>query len=66
MKPAHQLTAIIQREDDGFAALFPELDVASKGASVEEARANLIEALTRSLKRLPHPRSRDALTPKCS
>ncbi|SPE28342.1 conserved hypothetical protein [Candidatus Sulfopaludibacter sp. SbA6] len=27
-------------------ALCPELDIASEGASIEEARANLIEALT--------------------
>ena len=40
-----QLTAIIEREDDGFVALCPEFDVASEGASIEEARANLIEAL---------------------
>ena len=46
MKPAHRLTAIIEREDDGFVALCPELDVASQGASIEEARVNLIEALT--------------------
>ena len=46
MKAAHVLTAIIEREGDGFVALCPELDVASEGASIEEARANLIEALT--------------------
>ena len=46
MKPAQRMTAIIEREDDGFVALCPELDIASQGASVEEARANLIEALT--------------------
>ncbi len=46
MKQAHRLTAIIEREDDGFVALCPELDVASQGASIEEARTNLIEALT--------------------
>jgi predicted RNase H-like HicB family nuclease len=39
------MTAIIEREDDGFVALCPELDVASQGASVEEARVNLIEAI---------------------
>ena len=39
------MTAIIEREDDGFVALCPELDIASQGASVEQARANLIEAL---------------------
>jgi predicted RNase H-like HicB family nuclease len=42
------MTAMIQREDDGLVALYPELDVASQGDSVEEARANLIEALTLS------------------
>lgn len=46
MQPARQLTAIIEREDDGFVALCPELDIASEGASIEEARNNLIEALT--------------------
>src|ERR1017187_3907846 len=46
MKPAQRLTAIIEREDDGFVALCPELDIASEGASIEEARTNLIEALT--------------------
>ena len=39
-----QLTAIIEREDDGFVVLCPELDIASEGASIEEARTNLLEA----------------------
>jgi predicted RNase H-like HicB family nuclease len=42
---SRRLTAIIEREDDGFYALCPELDIASQGASIEEARTNLIEAL---------------------
>jgi predicted RNase H-like HicB family nuclease len=46
MPPSRRLTAIIEREGDGYAALCPELDVASQGDSLEEARANLIEALT--------------------
>jgi predicted RNase H-like HicB family nuclease len=46
MKPAHRLTAIIEREDAAFVALCPEFDIASQGASIEEARTNLIEALT--------------------
>lgn len=46
MKRQLRMTAIIQREDDGFVSLCPELDIASQGSSVEEARANLIEALT--------------------
>ena len=39
------MAPIIVREDDGFVALCPELDIASQGGSIEEARANLIEAL---------------------
>jgi predicted RNase H-like HicB family nuclease len=46
MKAAQRLTAIVGREDDGFVALCPEFDIASEGASIEEARSNLIEALT--------------------
>jgi predicted RNase H-like HicB family nuclease len=46
MKPAQRLTAIIEREDNGFVALCPEFDIASEGATIEEARTNLIEALT--------------------
>ena len=40
-----QLTAIIEREDDGDVALCPEVDVASQGNTVEEARDNLHAAL---------------------
>ena len=46
MQSPQRLTAIIEREDDAFVALCPEFDVASQGRSIEEARANLIEALT--------------------
>ena len=45
MKQVHQLTAIIEREGDGYVALCPELDLASQGDTVEEARRNLTEAL---------------------
>ena len=40
-----QWTAIIEREGDGYVALCPELDIASQGATVTEARENLKEAL---------------------
>ena len=40
-----RLTAVISREGDGYVALCPELDVASQGDSIEEARDNLREAL---------------------
>ena len=39
------LTAIIEREGEDYVALCPELDIASQGASVSEARKNLTEAL---------------------
>lgn len=45
MKQNVQLTAVIEREGDGFVGLCPGLDVASQGETVEEARANLVEAL---------------------
>ena len=44
MKRTHQLTAITEREGAGYVALCPELDVASQGDSVEQARTNLKEA----------------------
>ena len=40
-----KLTAIIEREGDGYVALCPEVDVVSQGDTVAEARANLEEAL---------------------
>ena len=40
-----KLTAIIEREGDGFFSLCPELDIASQGVTIEEARSNLQEAL---------------------
>ncbi len=40
-----KLTAIIEREGDGYVSLCPELDIASQGNSVEEAKNNLQEAL---------------------
>lgn len=45
MKQNLQLTAVIEREGDGFVSLCPEIDVASQGDTIEEARANLVEAL---------------------
>jgi predicted RNase H-like HicB family nuclease len=40
-----QLTAIIEREGNGYVSLCPELDIASQGDTIEEARLNLREAL---------------------
>ncbi|OGP61248.1 MAG: hypothetical protein A2V67_14545 [Deltaproteobacteria bacterium RBG_13_61_14] len=38
-------TAVVEKEGDGYVALCPELDVVSQGRTVEEARANLSEAV---------------------
>ena len=38
-------TAIIEQEDDGFVALCPQLDIASQGDTVQEAKSNLTEAI---------------------
>ncbi len=45
MAQVHHFTALIEREKDGFVALCPELDIASQGYTVEEARRNLQEAV---------------------
>lgn len=45
MSRKQQFTAIIEREGDGYVSLCPQLDIASQGNTVEEARNNLIEAL---------------------
>jgi len=38
-------TAVIEHEGDGYVALCPELDIASQGSPIEEARTNLVEAV---------------------
>lgn len=45
MKQQRQYTAIIEREGDWYVATSPELDIASQGETIEEARDNLIEAI---------------------
>jgi predicted RNase H-like HicB family nuclease len=40
-----QLTAIIHKEDDIYVSLCPELDIASQGINIEEAKDNLKEAV---------------------
>ena len=39
------LTAFIEKEDSGYVSLCPELDIASQGETVEEAKENLKEAV---------------------
>lgn len=45
MRYFRQFTAIIEKEDDLYVALCPELDIASQGESITEARDNLAEAI---------------------
>ena len=45
MQKKHQFTAVIEREDNMHVALCPELDIASQGGTVEEARNSLKEAI---------------------
>jgi len=45
MKHIQQLTAIIEREGDGYIGLCPELDIASQGETIESTRVNLQEAV---------------------
>jgi len=43
MKTIKQFTAIIERENGGYVSFCPELDIASQGETVEQARDNLTE-----------------------
>jgi predicted RNase H-like HicB family nuclease len=43
--PTSHYTAIVEREGTLYVALCPELDVASQGTTIEEATANLREAV---------------------
>jgi predicted RNase H-like HicB family nuclease len=45
MRETRHLTAIIEREGDGFVALCPEFDVASQGDTLSAAKDNLAEAV---------------------
>jgi predicted RNase H-like HicB family nuclease len=45
MKTVQQLTAIIEREGDGYVGLCPEFDIASQGDSIEATGKNLQEAV---------------------
>lgn len=37
MKQTQKFTAIIERKDDGYVSLYPELDIAIQGLTIEEA-----------------------------
>lgn len=46
MSTIKRLTVIIEKEGGGYVARCPELDIASQGNAIEEARANLEEAVS--------------------
>ncbi|MCX6020366.1 MAG: type II toxin-antitoxin system HicB family antitoxin [Chloroflexi bacterium] len=45
MSGRRQFTAVIEREGNQYVALCPDLDIASQGDTVEDARRNLTEAV---------------------
>jgi len=47
-------TAIIEKEDDMYVAVCPELDIASQGGSIENALDNLREAVDLFLQAADH------------
>ena len=61
MQTKHQFTAVIEREDNMYVALCPELDIASQGDTVEEARNNLKEVIELFLETASQQEIRDRL-----
>jgi predicted RNase H-like HicB family nuclease len=51
MKPLY--TVLIEKDEDMYVALCPELDIASQGLTVEESKANLKEAIELFLETAP-------------
>ena len=64
MSQTYNLTALIEREGDGYVALCPELDVASQGETVEEAWHNLTEAVELFLEAANTEEIRERLHPE--
>ncbi|MDY6781357.1 MAG: type II toxin-antitoxin system HicB family antitoxin [Cyanobacteriota bacterium] len=44
-KPSQEFAALIEREGECYVSLCPELDIASQGKTVEDARKNRVEAI---------------------
>lgn len=53
-----QVTAVLTAEDDGFVSYNPETGVASQGDTIDEALANLREAVELWLEDQPMPSGR--------
>ena len=45
MNTKRLLTAVVEREGDGYVATCRELDIVSQGNTIEEARRNLVETV---------------------
>lgn len=45
MQKFQSFTAVIEHEGDGYVSFCPELDIASQGDTIEEAKRNLVEAI---------------------
>lgn len=45
MKQTQKFSAIVHKEDDWYVSWYPDIDIASQGKTVEEAVANLKEAM---------------------
>lgn len=56
--------AIIEREADGCVALCPQLDIASQGNTIEQARGKLREALESFFESAPDTEGRERLRPE--
>lgn len=56
-----QVTAVLTPEDDGYVAYNPETGTASQGDTIDEALANLREAVELYLEDQPMPSGRPSL-----
>ena len=64
MASTRHLTALIEREDDGYVALCPELDIASQGDTIEESKRNLQEAVQLFFEEASTSEVKDRLRPE--
>ena len=63
MSTTRTLTAAVHQEEDWYIAQCLEVDVASQGGTIEEALANLREAVTLYLEEVDDPEGHVAGTP---
>ena len=63
MSESRVLTAAVHREEDWYVAQCLEVDVASQGQSIDEALANLAEAVELYLEEVDDPAGHVSSTP---